>query len=77
MSNECNHYWNKVDNSVTKSTETEIEWTEKEYCDKCYHARLKFMNGDKDKDGAVQNIHVVSEKIRLQTEIEKEQRLIR
>jgi hypothetical protein len=54
-----------------------IEWTEKEYCDKCYHVRLKFMKGDKDKDGVVQNIHIISEKIRPQTEVEKEQRLIR
>ncbi|HEU4824701.1 MAG TPA: hypothetical protein VFS97_14850 [Nitrososphaeraceae archaeon] len=53
-----------IDKSVTKSTETEIEWTEKEYRNKCYHARLTFMKGDKDKDGVAQNIHVVSEKIR-------------
>jgi hypothetical protein len=54
-----------------------MEWTEKEYCDKCYHVRLTFMKGDKDKDGVVQNIHVVSEKIRPQTEVEKEQSVIR
>ena len=78
MSNECTHYWEKADNlTVTKSTETEMEWTEKEYCDKCYHVRLTFMKGDKDKDGAVQNIHVVSEKIRPQTEVEKDQSIIR
>jgi hypothetical protein len=74
MSNECTHYWDKADNlTVTKSTETEMEWTEKKYCDKCFHVRLAFMKGDKDKDGVVQNIHVVSEmfffriKLRVQT----------
>ena len=77
MSNECTHYWDKIDDSVTKSTETEMEWTKKEYCDKCYHVRLTLMKGDKDKDGVVQNIHVVSEKIRPQTKVEKEQRVIR
>ena len=78
MSNECTHYWDKADNlTVTKSTETEMEWTEKKYCDKCFHVRLTFMKGYKDKDGVIQNIHVVSEKIRLQTEVEKEQSLIR
>jgi hypothetical protein len=78
MSNECTHYWDKADNlTVTKSTETEMEWTEKKYCDKCLHVKLTFMKGDKDKDGVVQNIHVVSEKIRPQTEVEKEQSMIR
>jgi len=76
MSNECTHYWDKADISVTKS-ETEMEWLKKEYCDKCYHVRLTLTKGDKDKDGVVQNIHVVSEKIRPQTGVEKEQSVIR
>ena len=78
MSNECTHYWDEADNlTVTKSTETEMEWIKKEYCDKCYHVRLTLMKGDKDKDSVVQNIHVVSEKIRPQTKVEKEQSVIR
>ena len=78
MSNECAHYWDKIDSlTVTKSTETEMEWLKKEYCDKCYHVRLTLMRGDRNKDGVVQNIHVVSEKIRPQTKVEKEQSVIR
>ena len=78
MSNECTHYWDKAYSlTVTKSTETEMEWIKKEYCDKCYHVRLTLMRGDRDKDGVVQNIHVVSEKIRPQTKVEKEQSVIR
>ena len=78
MSNECTHYWDKADNlTVTKSTETEMEWLKKEYCDKCFSVRLTLMKGDKDKNGVVQNIHVVSEKIRPQTKVEKEQSMIR
>ena len=38
--------------------------------------RIK-IKGDKDKNGVVQNIHVVSEKIRPQTKVEKEQSVIR
>jgi|ERR687891_1083136 hypothetical protein len=48
MSNECTHYWDEADNlTVTKSTETEMEWIKKEYCDKCYHVRLTLMRGDR------------------------------
>ena len=54
-----------------------MEWLKKEYCDKCFSVRLTLMKGDKDKDGVVQNIHVVSEKIRPQTKVEKEQSVIR
>ena len=42
-----------------------------------FSVRLTLMKGDKDKDGVVQNIHVVSEKIRPQTKVEKEQSVIR
>jgi hypothetical protein len=43
------HYWDEADNlTVTKSTETEMEWIKKEYCDKCYHVRLTLMRGDRE-----------------------------
>jgi hypothetical protein len=42
-----------------------------------FFCQTSFMKGDKDKDGVVQNIHVVSEKIRPQTKVEKEQSVIR